>query len=206
MQLTISRFSVTRSIKACAHCKSPGQIGGVARPSGLISVYLAGRLVSSTLFKHFFSALTTFSIFSAGIPPSPIVIAGPSNLVLRWVNSQKCFIKIQYRDCDGRREWWKSRPKKIKPMTFLIFLALFSSPGEGLVMIEMRRCDGQGGVCEWLSDKNRDRKNWTYVFDFFGHDFCLPISHINSFENLKFSKLFDEDTISQIRVSCDCCG
>ncbi len=43
-------------------------------------------------------------------------------------------------------------------------------------------------------------------YDFFGCDFRHPVSPINSFENLKFSKLFDKDAISQIRGSCDCDG
>ncbi len=58
-------------------------------------------------------------------------------------------------------------------------------------------CDGGGGVCGWLGDENRDRKNRTVILDFFNHDFCHPISSINTFENLKFSKMFGEDTICE---------
>ncbi len=36
-------------LKARPHCKLPSQIGGAARPSGLMSVNLARRLVSSTI-------------------------------------------------------------------------------------------------------------------------------------------------------------
>ncbi len=82
-------------LKARPHCKSPGQIVGAARPSGLMSVDL-----SHSQFKLFFNSLPTFTIYLAAIfvnPPSPptIVIAGLSNLILRWVNSQKCLMKIQ---------------------------------------------------------------------------------------------------------------
>ncbi len=41
---------------------------------------------------------------------------------------------------------------------------------------------------------------------FFGRDFRHPFSPINSFKNLKFSKIFGEYTILQIRGSCDCDG
>ncbi len=81
-----------------------------------------------------------------------------------------------------------------------IFLARFLSPIEGPTMIVM----GEEGVCGWLGDENCDRKNRTDVFDFFGRDFRHLISPINSFENLKFSKMMDKYTISQIRGSCDC--
>ncbi len=113
-------------------------------------------------------------------------------------------MKIQYLDCDGGGI--KIAAKKNQTMTFLIFLALFSPPIEGPAMMAMKRCDGERVVCRWLSNKNRNQKNQTDVFDFFDHDFHHPISPINSFENLKISKLFDEDTISQIRGSCDCDG
>ncbi len=53
-------------VKAHPHCKSPAQIGGAARPSGLMSVDLAGRLVSSAL-KHFFQRPADFPIFSVAI-------------------------------------------------------------------------------------------------------------------------------------------
>ncbi len=34
----------------------------------------------------------------------------------------------------------------------------------------------------------------------------FPLPSINSVEDLKFSKLFDEDAVSRIRESCDCDG
>ncbi len=109
----------------------------------------------------------------------------------------------------GGGGWWKSP-------TFSIFLAQFSSPIKGPVMIAMGR--GSVWVVGWrksqLTKSNRR-------FDFFGRDFRHPVSPpsqlqdpricdiaslSNIFENLKFSKMFDEDAISRIRGSCDCDG
>ncbi len=71
-------------LKAHPHCKSLGQIGGVARPSGLMSVDLAGRLVLSILQMFFSTPCRHFQFFqSRFLLPTPIVIAGPSNLILR---------------------------------------------------------------------------------------------------------------------------
>ncbi len=44
------------------------------------------------------------------------------------------------------------------------------------------------------------------TFSIFSSVICHPISLINSFQNLKFSKMFGEDTTSRIRRSCDCDG
>ncbi len=55
----------------------------------------------------------------------------------------------------------KIAAKKIKPM-FSIFSVQFSSSIEEPGMIAI----GGGGVCGWLGDENRNRKNQTDVFDF----------------------------------------
>ncbi len=87
---------------------------------------------------------------------------------------------------------------------FSIFSAQFSSLINGFAMIAI--WVGGGECCGWLGDENHDRKNRTDVFNFFCRDFRHRISPINSFENFKFSKMLDEDTISRIRGSCDCDG
>ncbi len=56
----------------------------------------------------------------------------------------------------------------------------------------------------WVTKITTEKFEWTFsifsdVINFFGHGFHHPISPINSFENLKFSKLFDKGVISQIR-------
>ncbi len=102
-----------------------------------------------------------------------------------------------------RWEGWKSQPKKIKPTMFLIFSVLSLSPIEGPTMIAMVSWEREGG-CGWvikIAIKKLNRR-----FRFFRLWFSSSISPINSFENLKFSKLFDEDAVSQIRGSCDCDG
>ncbi len=108
-----------------------------------------------------------------------------------------------------------------------------------------------GGRWNWVTNiaakkSNHSLKNWKLLFDFFGCNFCYPItpppSHnhpgtlkfailslcqtffenlpiavtgpsnlqyrvfINSFENLKFSKMLDEDAILQTWEFCDCDG
>ncbi len=136
-------------------------------------------------------------------------------------------------DCDGGGVVMKIAAKKIKP-TFSIFSAQFISPIEGPAMIAFRGggvcgwlgdenhnrrnqtdvfdffdmifithrgscddCDGREGEC--LGDENCGRKNRTDVF-------LHQIFPFNSFENLKFSKMLGEDTISRIRGSCNCDG
>ncbi len=115
-------------VKSHPHCKLPGQIGGAARPSGLMSVDLAGRLVSSTLKTLFSTPCRCFQFFLAAIfvTLSPLItIAGLSNSILRRVNSQKCLMKIQYREFKrpvmiAMRGGLKIAAKKIE-LTFSIF-------------------------------------------------------------------------------------
>ncbi len=76
---------------------------------------------------------------------------------------------------------------------------------EGPAMIAIKE-----GWVLW-GDKNHGQKYQTNVFDFFDCDFChLSAPYRNrstiKFENFKFSKMFDEDAISQIRGSCYCDG
>ncbi len=148
-----------------------------------------------------------FSFFSHDFCYShpPIVIAGPLNSILRWVNSQKYLTKIQCREFEGpamimmgRKVGDENRGWKNQTDVFDFFGAIF--------IAHRGSCDDYdgGGVVGWW--KSRPKKNRNDVFDFFNRDFCYPISHIDSFENLKFSELFDEDAISQIRRFCDCDG
>ncbi len=104
-------------------------------------------------------------------PPSPtIVIAGLANSILPWVNSQKCLMKIQYREFDGPAViaiggggmWRKLRAKKLN-RRFQFFQHDFRHPSRVLRWLKWG-----WGVCGWLGDENRNRKNRTGVFDFFG--------------------------------------
>ncbi len=105
-------------------------------------------------------------------------------------------MKIQYREFEGPAMIAmgdENRSRKTQTHVS-IFLARFSSSIEGPPMIVME----EGGAYGWFGDENSDRKNRTDVFNFFSRDFCHPIFLINGFDNLKFSKLIDEDAISRI--------
>ncbi len=127
------------------------------------------RLGQTTCPVHtlniFFNALSTFPIFLAAIfvtSPS-IVIAGLANSILRWVNSQKCLMKIQYREFKGSAmiaigEGVKIAAEKIKP-TFSNFF--------GAIFVTYRGfcddCDGvEGGVVGWR--KSRPEKSNRFRF------------------------------------------
>ncbi len=147
------------------------------------------RLFQSPANVYYFLAMIFFtppSLPSQSQDPRIRNIVSSRVLRLLWVNSQKCLTKTQYHEFEG------------------------SAP------ITMRG----GGVHGSLGDKNLSQKNWTDVFNFFGHDLHRQISphaiagHSNSqycaFEGPaiamgKFSKMFDEDSISRIRGSCDDC-
>ncbi len=95
----------------------------------------------------------------------------------------------------------KIAAEKIKPTFSIFFQRDFRLP-----LTVLQWLWGGRNVC--LGDKNHERKkkNSNWCFQFFQPWFSSTNFTINSFENLKFSKLFDEDAISRIRGSWDCDG
>ncbi len=148
--------------------------------------------LSCSQFRRFFQrTANVFIFFNRDFCYSvPIIIAGSLNLILRWVNSQKCLMKIQYWDCDRV-------VMKIADNVFDFFWRYFHHPSRDLWWLQWVRCDGEeGGGSVWVTKITMEKIE----------QFLSPNSPIHSFENLKFSKLFDEDAILQILWSCDCDG
>ncbi len=118
-----------------------------------------------------------FPIFSTTIfiTPLPHRNRGLANSILPRVNSQKCLMKIQYREFEGPAviamgEGVDKNRGCENQTDFLFFSARFSSPIRGPVMIAM--CGGR--VCGWLSDKNRAKKVKS-TFSIFSALFSSPI-------------------------------
>ncbi len=180
------------------HCKSLGQIGGAARPNSLKSVDLAGRLDSSN-FKHFFKCPATFSIFSPRFSLAPSLPSHHNCGTLKFDIAMSKFPKMfdadsilrirgSWDDCDGegKEGCRKSWPKKSKTSIWLLWL-WFSSPNHSHTPLPLRNHRRTLEFAIWSL-----RQTFLGIYSSQSQDprICDIASSSNSFENLKFSKMF----------------
>ncbi len=101
--------------------------------------------------------------------------------------------------CDECKEGDENQGLKNQTDVFDFFGAIFITYQESC-----DDCDGGGGKCisNWVTKIATKKSNRR--FQFFRPWFLWPNFPHQQFENLKFSKLFDEDTMSQVRGFCDC--